>query len=348
MTMGNHSARTLTRGQKTLAGVIVLLALGLAAYAAAASYDTVSAQAASRGVSLPRLNPLGIDGGLFGIIVMDIALTWTGHPIWWLRMAARLFAAGTVAANASAGWPDPVGTGLRVAAPLLFVLIVEAARTLLLRSRHAAERERRRADRIPPVRWLLDFRGTFAMWKRMRLWGEPSYANAVSMELDRLAAIGKLGMKYGNAWQEKAPADLAWMLAAGVRMPEALARVAELTAPERAPEPASAPAEVPSRKRESATGNLRARKAAAGTRKTAPSARPQAPAVDPADLPGNWDELDTEARVLFLVNEKSYSGSAAGIAAGVSDARGRQIARMAKGLTATAPQEALGSEPGTS
>ena len=39
--------------------------LGLAAYAAAASYESVSGLAAAHHVPLSRLNPLGIDGGLF-------------------------------------------------------------------------------------------------------------------------------------------------------------------------------------------------------------------------------------------------------------------------------------------
>jgi hypothetical protein len=78
---------------------------------------------------------------------------------------------------------------------------------------------------------------------------------------------------------------------------------------------------------------------AAGT--SAPAKAETAP-VSQDDLPGNWDALDTEARVLFLVNEKGYSGSKAGLAAGVTDARGRQIARMARGLSTTAPQDVVG------
>lgn len=269
-----------------VAALILLIAAGLAAYAAAASYDTVSGLAAAHGVALPALNPVGIDGGLFGIITLDMALTWIGWPIWWLRLAARLFAAGTVAANASAGWPSPVGTGLRVAAPALFVIIVEAARTTLLRAKNAEERERRaaarkrhRADRIPATRWLLDFRGTFALWKRMRLWREPSYGKAVSMELERLAAIEKLAMRYGPAWREKAPADLAWMVTAGVRMAEALERVAALTAPQpvAAQPPVSDPTKRP--KRPAAT--------AANGRK---SARPE--------------DLTTEFRALKLLEDE--------------------------------------------
>ena len=49
----------------------------------------------------------------------------------------------------------------------------------------------------------------------------------------------------------------------------------------------------------------------------------------------------------FLVNEKGYSGSRAGITAGVTDARGRQIARMARGLDGTAPQDIVGGDGST-
>jgi hypothetical protein len=242
--MGKHALSKLRAGLEdvrrrqsaAVTVLVVVIAAGLAAYCAAASYDTVSHLAARYGVALPRLNPLGIDGGLAGLIIMDIALTWLGEPIWWLRLAVRVFAAGMVGANAAAGWPSLTGTGLRIAAPVLFVIITEAGRTWLLRRLHAAERERRAAarkrrrdNRIPRIRWLLDFRGTFALWKRMRLWREPSYRVAVNMELERLAAIEKLAMRYGaEGWEQAAPADLAWMLKSGVRMPEALARVPEL------------------------------------------------------------------------------------------------------------------------
>jgi hypothetical protein len=182
----------------------------------------------------------------------------------------------------------------------------------------------------------------------MQLWREPSYAKAVSMELDRLAAIEKLAMRYGTAWQEKAPADLAWMLTAGVRMSEALGRVTELCAPEPTPEPVPARTAVSARKPRPATGRPGGgngtRKGTGSSAKATAPARPEAPAVIPDDLPGNWDELDTETKVLFLVNEKGYSGSAAGVGAGVTDARGRQIVRIAKGLTGTAPQDIVDGE----
>ena len=42
---------------------------------------------------------------------------------------------------------------------------------------------------IPASRWLLDFRGTLRLWRRMKLWRIRDYAAAVDMELSRLDAI---------------------------------------------------------------------------------------------------------------------------------------------------------------
>jgi len=337
MSPAKHAARN-WHGT-ALAALIALIALGLAAYAAAASYDTVSAQAVIHGVSLPRLNPIGIDGGLFGIIIFDIALTWQGRAIWWLRLAARVFALGTVAANAAAGWPSAYGVGLRIAAPALFVLIVEGGRRVLLHARHAdererrearraerrAERERRRGDRIPAMRWLLDFRGTLAIWKRMQLWREPSYAKAVGMELERLAAIEKLAARYRpGAWQDKAPADLVWMLTAGVRMAEALERVAELTRAEPAVTPVLAV--------------VSARKAAGSARRTGtgPARSGSAPRPDTRTAPE--DDLELEARALkLLATNLNMTGGELGRRLGVSEGYGRKLRRR---LTDTGPLEA--------
>lgn len=359
---------TAGRRPAVMAVLVALIAAGLGTYAAAASYDTVSHLAALKGVALPRLNPIGIDGGLAGVIVLDIAATWLAEPIWWLRMTARVFAVATVAANAAAGWPDPVGTGLRVAAPVLFVVITEAGRTLLLRGRKAQERkakaarrEQRRGDRIPAVRWLLDFPGTWALWKRMRLWRESSYRAAVSTELERLAAIEKLAAAYApEAWQEKAPADLVWMLTSGVRMAEALARAAELTAAgERdralsaaleAERAARGKAEAERDEAERKAESLARKLAGSGTRKrSGTSVRngkrgpggtgTQEPEPVTAAASGTGEaedapDLDTEAKILDLI-AKGYSASKAGVLAGKSDSYGRQVARLAK----TAPQD---------
>jgi hypothetical protein len=113
--------------------VSVTLGLGLAAYGVAGSYQTVSGLAERRGVPLALLVPVGIDGGLIGVVVLDLVLSWIGQPIGWLRQFARVLTVGTVAANAAAGWPDLVSAGLHVAAPLMLLAMVEAGRTVLLR-----------------------------------------------------------------------------------------------------------------------------------------------------------------------------------------------------------------------
>jgi hypothetical protein len=68
----------------------VVLALGLAVYGAVGSYETVSSLAEQVGVPLPALVPLGIDGGLIGVVVWQI----TGYQDA-LAMEARVRRAQT-------------------------------------------------------------------------------------------------------------------------------------------------------------------------------------------------------------------------------------------------------------
>lgn len=206
---------------------VALTALALIAYAAAGSYDGLWHLADAHHVPLPRLNPLGLDGGLVGIIALSIGLTWLGYNLPWLRLGGRLFAIGTIVANAAAGWPDPIAVLLRTAAPVLLVLITEAIYAVLL-GRNAEVR-----DRIPLMRWVLAFPSTFRLWRRMVLWKINDYGAAIDMELDRLRAIKALTVRYGEEWESAAPADVVWMLTRGVKMTEALGMVATLTADKR-------------------------------------------------------------------------------------------------------------------
>lgn len=75
------------------------------------SYQTVSGLAKRREIPLAWLVPVGIDGGLIGVVVLDLVLSWIGQPIGWLRQFVQVLTVGTVAANAAAGWPDlcPLG-----------------------------------------------------------------------------------------------------------------------------------------------------------------------------------------------------------------------------------------------
>jgi hypothetical protein len=300
-----------TAGVAAIIGTTALIGLGLAAYSAAASYESVSGLAVAHHVPLPRLNPLGIDGGLFGVIIISVALIWMGIRIPWLRATARLFAAGTVAANAAAGWPDPVSVGLRVAAPVLFVVLMETVSAVLLH--HGGE-----AEGIPLSRWLLDFRGTARLWRRMKLWRIRDYAQAVDIELSRLDAIEKLAETFGPAWQDKVPGNVAWMLRAGVRMDDALVRVAELTTePEGEVHPPKRPQVSSAKKRRASV--------------------PKKAAASPPEA----DAVSTRAEaVLILEAEPGISGSELGRRLGKTERYGQ----MLKGEL-TDPAPATGEQP---
>ena len=292
------------RGVAVAAAVLVIVAC-LLSYSIAASYESLTHLAAVHHVPLARFFPVGLDGGLVGTIILDISLTWLGTPIGWLRQVARLFALGTVAANAASGWPDVVGAALRVAAPVLIVIIFEAVRTRLLRQVKDVY------DPVPLARWLLAPPSTFRLWRRMKLWRISSYSNAVDMEQSRLRAVAQLTDRYGNDWARQVPGDLAWMLRAGVKMDDALAMVAQLTAP---PQAQLAPATTPRRK------------PATSTRKPP---RTRAPQVDP-----ELADLDSESAALkILADEPGISGSALGRRIGKSPAYGR----MLKGRLTDAP-----------
>jgi hypothetical protein len=171
----------LSWGQRVALARAVLLALGLAGYGAVGSYETITQLAAEAGVPLPRLVPLGLDGGLMGVLALDLVLAWTGQPVGWLRQVARLLTVGTVAANVSAGWPDQVAAGLHAAAPTMLLVMVEAGRAVLLRRAGLASGGGR--DRIPVARWILAPWRTWLLWRRMVLWQFTSYRAALDIEM---------------------------------------------------------------------------------------------------------------------------------------------------------------------
>jgi hypothetical protein len=272
----------------------------------------------AKGVPLPKFLPVGLDGGLVGILIIDIALTWIGHPRPGLRAAARLFAAGTLIANAAAGWPDPLSILLRVFAPALIIVITEAVRAVLL------GREREGRDPIPFARWILAPWPTFRLWRRMVLWQITSYSAAVSMELSRRQAIVQLTAYYDGDWRKFAPADVVWMLRNGVRMDAALAAVAALTVP--SPEPS-----VSAHGTAQAVSSVSAQRARKGK-------RPSAHAGD----------LSTELRALNLLTaepalREPRMGAELARRLGVSDATGRRLhARLRNSTGSAAPVSAEG------
>jgi hypothetical protein len=209
-------------------GVSVALGLGLAGYGVAGSYQTVSGLAERRDVPLASLVPVGIDGGLIGVVVLDLVLSWIGQPIGWLRQFVRFLTVGTVAANAAAGWPDLVSAGLHVAAPLMLLAMVEAGRTVLLRRIKSPDGRTR--DPIPVARWVLAPWPTWLMWRRMVLWRIASFQDALEAEQERRHASALLKASYGRRWKRQAAPELVWMLRTGVSVHDAVARARVLVA----------------------------------------------------------------------------------------------------------------------
>jgi hypothetical protein len=275
---------------------------------------------------------------LYGIVPLGISIGVLIFAAVWPSKAGR---AGAYLVTAGAMYMSASATGdvvLRAAPPhgeLLFGLLLDGAALLAIRfifdgptaGQAVAEVARREAELTGAV-------------------------TAARNELDRAVAGHRKAIAEAEAGRASEGERLRKLLAdAGAAAEAQIAEagrvhrmtVSVLEERERAAlaeaEAATVRVERLERKLGAATGSG---KAGSGTRKpeaaTAP-ARPEAPAVNPDDLPGNWSELDTEARVLFLVNEKGYSASKAGLAADVTDARGRQIVRMARGLEVTAPQE---------
>jgi hypothetical protein len=276
------------RQVRTVIAAVSLIAAGLAAYSAAASYETVVTLAVRFGLSLPNLTPIGLDGGLFGVIILNIALIWLGKPVWWLGLTSRLFAVAIVAANGAAGWPRPVGTGLRVAAPVLFIIIIEAAQFVLLHRSDDSEREkkRKRDERIPFARWILAPAPTFVIWRRKTLWtGSRLPQSAIDTEL----SVIRLAEFYGDGWRQEADADLVWMIQAGVNMGEVLERVRKLVSPaagrrqSRAASPAGGQQPVPA-----------APASPAEVQAPVPAAEPAASIAEPGER--TFDVLLAEAR----------------------------------------------------
>lgn len=220
---GEKQVQGLSRGQAAAVVLSVGLGVVVAGYGLAGSYVTVSELAARHDVPLAGWVPIGLDGGLVAVVVLDLVLTWIGTPVGWLRQLVRVLSTGTVVANAVTGWPDPVATGLHVAPPLILLAMIEAGRTVLLCRIGQAHGTRR--EPIPLIRWLLAPWRKLLLWRRMALWRITSYRAAIDTELQLRHAITLLQTRYGRRWRRHAPADLVWMLRTGVGAAEVCEQV---------------------------------------------------------------------------------------------------------------------------
>ncbi|MDX2519375.1 DUF2637 domain-containing protein [Streptomyces stelliscabiei] len=204
MTTPHGDRPTLTRLQRRL---IVAVAAGAAAIAGIGfigSYAAVRALARAKGFGkFAMIFPIGIDAGILVLLALDLLLTWLRIPFPLLRHTAWLLTAATIAFNGAAAWPDPIGTGMHSVIPLLFVVVVEAARHAI--GRTADITAGRHMDSVRMVRWLLDPLSTFRLWRRMKLWELRSYDHVIQLEQSRLIERARLRARYGWRWRSKAP-----------------------------------------------------------------------------------------------------------------------------------------------
>ncbi|MFD5610550.1 DUF2637 domain-containing protein [Kitasatospora sp. NPDC127060] len=124
--------------------------------------------------------PIGVDAGIIVLLTLDLVLTWLRIPFPLLRPTAWTLTVATVAFNAAASWPDPLGVGMHAVIPVLFVIISEAGRHAIARlARLSSDRS---IDKIRLMRWLLAPVQTWRLWRRMQLWEIRSLDDAIRGE----------------------------------------------------------------------------------------------------------------------------------------------------------------------
>lgn len=187
--------------------LIIAVAAGAAAIAAigfVGSYAAVAKLAEAKQFgAFAVIFPIGIDAGILVLLALDLLLTWLRMQLAMLRHTAWLLTAATIAFNAAAAWPDPIGTGMHAVIPILFVVVVEAARHAI--GRTADITAGRHMESVRLVRWLLDPISTFRLWRRMKLWELRSYDAVIALERSRLVERARLRARYGRRWRSKAP-----------------------------------------------------------------------------------------------------------------------------------------------
>ncbi|WP_446045620.1 DUF2637 domain-containing protein [Streptomyces olivaceus] len=189
--------------------LIVAVAIGAAVIAAigfVGSYAAVRTLAEAKGFGRFALAfPIGVDAGILVLLALDLLLTWLRMPLGMLRHTAWFLTGATIVFNAAAAWPDPVGTGMHAVIPVLFVVMVEAARHAI--GRAADLTAGRHMDSVRVSRWLLDPVSTFFLWRRMKLWELRSYDQVIALEQQRKIERARMRSRYGRRWRDKAPVE---------------------------------------------------------------------------------------------------------------------------------------------
>lgn len=196
----------LTRTQKTLIGVVATAVLIIATLGFVGSYTAVTKLALAKGFGdFAHAFPIAVDAGIIAFLALDLLLTWRRIPYPLLRHTAWGLTTATIAFNAAAAWPDPLGVGMHGVIPILFVIAVEAARHAV--GRIADITADKHIESPPLSRWFLNPAGTFVIWRRMRLWNIRSYETVIDLERQVRIYRAQLRKEHGRRWRRKASAD---------------------------------------------------------------------------------------------------------------------------------------------
>jgi hypothetical protein len=136
---------------------------------------------------------------------------------------------GTVWLNYSAGG-SAAGRVAHVLMPSIWVVFVELMRHVVRRQTNLATGSHR--EPIPAARWLVSPLPTLVLWRRMILWRQHSYTDALTMERARLGAIATARELHGSAWRRRVGPLTRLQISLGEIDAEAIRAAVRIAAPD--------------------------------------------------------------------------------------------------------------------
>jgi hypothetical protein len=194
----------LSKWERFGAGLTALGGVAVGALGFYASFDAVSAKAATWNFAEPWVLPAAIDSAIPVFTCAYLFLIRMDMPLWWARLVPWSLSLITCALNVASGsslW-SKVAHG---AMSLLWVGVSEIAAHIYAVRIGAATGRRRQMDGVRWARWFLAPLPTFLLWRRMKLWEVTSYDDVLELEQDRQIYRSLLRSEFGRAWRRKAP-----------------------------------------------------------------------------------------------------------------------------------------------
>jgi hypothetical protein len=209
----------LTPGEHHMLQTTIVLLLAVGTIGLFVSFQSVSAKAAAWGFETPQLLPIAIDLAIPGFTIAHLLLIRMDMELAWVRAVPWALTGVTVYLNIQAGTTIAARIG-HGALPLVWVVCSEIAGHVYRVLIGAATGKR--MERIRRARFFLAPLSTSAMWRRMVLWEETSYGNAITRERNRVLARADLRERHGRLWRWTAPIRQRALLRLGELAPVAL------------------------------------------------------------------------------------------------------------------------------